>query len=379
MIAKLLISLGLILTPFVLAKGYDVRTPKMAVALGVALAIGLSGVFFGQLKAFKNRWLLIFLGYLFFNYKFLPRIAINNGFINGWVWQCYTYIAVFFLMLLVISSIQFTRQELIASMNIILWCGIIMSLYVVLQYFRLDSFFKSTGNPENYFIHNFRVAGTLGHPTVVAPFFAILFPFALYMRKKIALVLFSIALALTGSMVAIGATVISVLAYLFIKSRKSLTIALILAVLFLGGLGIAGIIEPSNIRDSGRITQWKSIVSEVVNPIEGNNFSLVGLGLGSFPYFYKTRHDTVFAQAHNEYIELMYCSGIIGLFLFLASIWQVFKNAFKANEIARPFYCSFLVMVLCACGLFIWQIAPYNFYAVFILGILHNQEVMYGS
>ncbi len=383
MLIKILISLGLVMTPFVFIKGYDTRDPKMLIALGVALAIGLSGIFKGKFKPFKNHWLLIFIGYLFISHRLLPQIFVGGEtFANGWVWQCYTYIAIFFLMLLTVSSIRFSKQEITAQINIIIWCGMIMALYAVLQYFGFDSFFKNNANPDHYFINNLRVSGTLGHPTVLAPFFAILMPFALFKKKKLAIVLFIAALIVTNSKMAIGATIVGSCAYLFIKSKKSLIIASILAVLFLGGFGVGSYRFPGIIGDSGRIEHWKGVVSEVSKPIKGTNLSLIGFGLGSYPYFYKTRHNSTFGQVHNEYIEIFYNSGVIGLLLFLASIWYVFKTNFlyatRGDEIVRVFLASFLIMVLCGFGMFIWQIAPYNFYAIFILGILHNREVSYG-
>ena len=41
--------------------------------------------------------------------------------------------------------------------------------------------------------------------------------------------------------------------------------------------------------------------------------------------------------------------------------------------------CSFLCLALTACGTFIWQLSPFQYYSVLLAGLLHNRNLLKGD
>ena len=113
----------------------------------------------------------------------------------------------------------------------------------------------------------------------------------------------------------------------------------------------------------------------------GRPFAITGVGPGSYQNVYAVQKKTIFDQAHNEYFEMFYCIGLIGLILFLKSYWDLIKrvfnlcrNTFMENErgIVISLSCSFLCISLDAFGSFPWQIHPILLYTIIIVGVLYN-------
>lgn len=100
--------------------------------------------------------------------------------------------------------------------------------------------------------------------------------------------------------------------------------------------------------------------------------------MGAFRFVNPVRHPgekETFYEAHNDYVELLYNSGFIGLILFLGAIWRMVKiNLVRLNEYRIALLSSFLCIAINAGGLFVWQIAPIIFNTLVIAGLLHKEE-----
>ena len=64
---KLLLKIGLILTPFAIFPGMNSRTPKEILCLSLVMAISLITIYKGEFKPFKNKWFLSLIGFLLIN------------------------------------------------------------------------------------------------------------------------------------------------------------------------------------------------------------------------------------------------------------------------------------------------------------------------
>jgi O-antigen ligase len=113
---------------------------------------------------------------------------------------------------------------------------------------------------------------------------------------------------------------------------------------------------------------------------------MTGLGMGNFKYTFHLAHydDPTFMrfnQAHNDYLELLYDTGIVGFALFMTMIFVFFRDRlikfweFGVSNAERALISGVTVMCVTALGTFIWQIGTTVFYTVVFAGLLYNQEV----
>jgi len=410
---KYLIYSGLVLTPFAVWPGMDLRIPKEIAGLGIALAIGLYALYNGSLKKFKNYWLLLFVGYFLVCMCLAPNFrGFVLGFHHGkeltilgkramsgfWAFKPFLFTMVYLLMTVAIASISFrSKKEVETIAKIMAFCGFLMALYIFVQVMHLDQFFRmmtDAENPQVRWMTKPLIGGFIGQPTVVSPFIAMLIPLAIYLRRYFWSLCMVLAVCLTHSKVAIGAMIVSLVLYLLISKRIS---SKIIGVLLIVGLATgAGYLHKQNPdrnwiewvhmhESSGRIETWVDIWEDFTSPIEGKRFCVTGFGPGAFAYTYSIRKDTQWWQAHCEPLEGMYNFGFVGIGILLMSIWWMIKNILPAllrrSELIWAFTSSLICIFICSLGSFPLQgiIAPTMWYTVVIIALLHNVTITGGK
>ena len=390
---KLLINIGLIAVCFFIFPGLDVRDVKMTVAVNMALALCLSGLYEGYVKPVKNKWLYIFLGFSLLSYIVAPNptlslMGINVGYF--WIWQPMYHYLVFGLALIVITSIPYTLKELQVMLNIAIWCGFIMALYVILQRFNIDQLFDNVGTDNLG-----RMAGTVGNPTHVSPFMGMLIPIAFYLRRYFFAVIMLTAIYLTHSQVAIGATIIGMLAYLGFKNLKVMVSIAGVCLLLIFALAI---ILKTDLLSMKQLSQrfdghqrcmvYHQIIKDVnEKPFKdsGARYPLSGWGMGNFKYTFRFAHiedETFkrFVQAHNDYLEVLYNTGIVGLVLFIMTLFVLFRDKFRKfyfqslGRMERALLSGFIVICAAACFTFVWQVGTTAYFSIVFAGLLYNSE-----
>jgi hypothetical protein len=389
MLIHALIIFGLVAVPFLLIPGYDTREPKMMLALAVALATGLVALFQGRLRPFHNKWALILLGYLLVSIWFAPTL-ITPKVPNLWVWQPAFAMLVFALFAITIASVEWDERARWRLFTVATWAGVIMAGYALLQFLYIDQF---CNQKTDYFPIN-RIGGTMGNRTIVAPFIAMLIPLAIHLRSWWKVVVMAAAILVCRSSIAIGAGAVAVLFQVAGRGRRPLQIAAgtatVLVVAAVIGYGTSASVR-REVNDSGRAAVWKLVIEDwrsPVDPEKDNSFAITGLGPGSFRYVFPPKHEQFFRerawqdfhQVHNEYLQMLYECGVVGLFLLLGAIFWVFRRNYSFRECWRgeadPYrlslLSSFLCIALCAFGTFVWQIAPTVFYTAVVVGLLHN-------
>ena len=390
-----LISLGLWLSPFVVLPQMDTRTPKEFFVLAICLALSLLAVYRGEIKAFTNKWALLLMGWFIVNIVQAPTFEVTlfqENASNFWVWKPFLFGLVYLFAIIAISSMKVTAKDWTKILKAFIYPALIMSVYCIFQWFGLDQWFGVTESAIIHGVTNPHVAGTMGQPTIVAPFIAMCVPFALYGRKYLIALIMIIAVCMTKSMVSIGSLVLTLIVFLsFFRMRKFCLVGIIVLGLTLGcainsttrGTAINKIIKES----SGRFEVYPKILKDFNSPIIGGHkkFVFTGLGAGSFKYVFAPRHaKTGYRQAHNEYLEVLYNFGFVGVFLFFASIYYFIKRAIpKALEFGGDriitILCSLFCISICAGGTFVWQIGTTAFYTVVLVGLLHNNAFLQGE
>lgn len=387
-----LIIIGLIVIPFLTLPGQDTRYPKEIAALALAMSIGCWAVHSGWIRGVKNFWILAFLGFLIASNVMSPNFDLSLGpnQISGiWDFKPCFYIMVYFLMFIGISSFNFNEINYSKIFNVISWCGFAMACYVLTQYLGFDQFFYVKSKSIIQGTQHANLVGTLGQPTLVAPFLALSVPFAYYFRRYWCMAIMALAVVLTGSKFSMGAMFLSSLFMLSINHNiyvKVLSFIILLASAF--------IILSHPINTDGRNDVWKNIITDIrmpPSPSAKETFALTGFGIGSFSFTYPAMHGdnepshAPWLQAHNEYLELLRGCGIIGLGIFLASIgWMLNKiRPLMLDKRALVLTSSFICIALNCGGTFLWHLGAYIFYTVVIVALIHNiineREYLYGA
>lgn len=441
---KVLLGIGLSVIPFMTWPGLSSREPKMFMALGIGVALILAGLYYGELKKCRNPWALLLMGFLFFSLWCAPNLALPVQIdVNGTMlkidlfgllrmrqidtqslisWRFIGYSIVFFLTFLTISSIKFTKQNIRTLFLVMFRVGIVLSMYACCQAVGADQFFYRNGVLHSSAGH---IAATLGQPVLLATFLTMIVPIGFYLGKPYKTFLIIGAILLTHSQVAQGALIISLLFLFATKGKKQFVISVLIVILTVVSL-IIGFNTCRKIRlfvgDGGRFEQWRFMwvdmkgyetevnrkkvtvkeyekiitdkhpedvrysydydTEEIVVSKSVKGYPFTGFGANSFTYKYHSDHKNNYVQAHNDYWELAYNIGLIGLFLFLMALFWTFQDNFSihsvltgtADRYRMTLLSSFLAICVCAGAMFVFQMGAHIFYAVVLAGLLHNKE-----
>lgn len=393
---KKLAYIGLAVIPFIVIAGQDIRELQFALAIGIALACVLLAMKDG-VGPVNNTPALLFMGYLYYATLLAPMPGVSLGDMSigkFWAWRPLFNITVMFFFINVVSNLKLERIDLKRIVDIISWAGVVMSGFLFLQALGLDQFFvrHELSMPHD----QWHIAGTIGHPSFVGTWLAMTVPFTLAYKNKWRAIVTIGGVIATMSMVAIGSMVVGLVVYWGIKSRHRAIMALKWGIFTVFALGCIWwctdqivhtqtdaprIVKKvrGHLSASGRMHHWPLVVQDINKPLPGTNykFPITGRGLGSFWYVFHTEHGNRFFQAHNEYLELAYNTGIAGLILFLWAIWTLLKpfTHGKLSRYERILLGSFTVSLVSAGALFVFQLGPHVYYTAFIVGLLNNRDI----
>lgn len=384
---KVLLHLGLIATPVFFIPGQDIRDWKMKTAVVFASALGAVGLYSKGILL-KNKWLVALIAYIPVSILIapVPQIKLVGLDVNSfWSWEPFLHIVLFTIMAGSIAAQQFEYWEIDDILKTMVLMAAATSLYMLLQFFMIDQFFKPL---DSFIPGRGHVAGFIGNPTLTAPFVAMMIPIALHYRVWGIAILLGLATAAADSQIASGAAVVSILAYLSSKGWKAAIICGLMLVLGAGVIAAKpGIMEPKE-----RFIMWKQIAKDIVEPIAPGSdatYPLTGRGIGSFKFVFHQQHPGTedkpnrFMQAHNEYLEFTYGCGIAGLFLMLMAMFQMFKQNIDwrryiyswQDSRKMALLASFLCIAISAGGTFVWQIGTIAFFTTVLVGLLHNESL----
>ena len=381
MITTILIAVGLILLPLLPLLGF-VGTPTQSIfGMGIAAALCLWGYFTQEQRPLRNKWLLFFCGYLLISawqapYPNLKVLGMNPQ--HFWVWKSMFYAFMFLGMYRTISSAKLSDKQKDLIFDIVIYTTMIMSVYVIGQRFGLLQWFTQLGGVSKV-LTTATAAGTLGSPSYVSPYLMLGIPFALYRKKSILIVPIILGIIATNSQMAIGSTIVMLMIILYFKYKKTIISLFVIGALTVGiGLAVKGSVVGNVIDDSTRFTEWQNILVGVKTPyMSKRSYPYTGRGPGAFFWTYRMSSGSNFAQAHNEYLEVLYDTGIIGLFLFLMSLYYIFKNTIL-NKRNKYLMSAFIGICVCSGGIFAWHLGMTSFMTILIAGLLNNETKVGG-
>jgi len=356
----------------------DTRVIKEYSCFGTLLVLGCTALYQGRIKRIDNIWIYLLVAYLFFHIFRAPVIPMFMQLyfkyrIGGfWMWKPMMYAFIAFMGFLGIASAQFKSHDTIHKC--IRAIGCIVSVYAVLQLFGLDQLYISNvANPYQIYTPSSNIGATFGHPTLMSSFLVLCFPFAFCNKKYFQSALIIIAILISQSSVAIGSLVV-VLCIIGLRVKKIrwyLVGCLISAAIMVGIFHNHKMVIDFG-TTNGRIACWTQIIKDVRSPVfkeKPGKAAIFGRGIGSYQYLFTTEHKSPFDKAHNEYLEVLYNCGIVGLFLMAMALLKILSQMWKGGG---PYLYAFIGICLCAGGTFVWQLVAHIYYTIVILGLFYQ-------
>lgn len=265
-------------------------------------------------------------------------------------------------------SLEYLNEENLKK--ILKWLSysfILVLFYCVLQYLKLDEFL-------NGLLITDELVGTIGNTSHLAGLLAVIQP--LFFNRRgllpLALLWLIIILANSASGVFVGFGVI--LVWLFLKRRYKL---------FISGIGVSllgfGFIYsyiPEFLTSSHRFELWSKVFKTfIAKPI-------TGFGLGSFGAigYQLSGIESVWRHAHNEFYQVAFELGLIGLVLVLWVIWEYFKNSFKFRHNDTCVTLTTMFAGMCFLSLFsfpihLWQLSAIGMLAYSGVYVIKNEVI----
>lgn len=374
----------------------DSRAGKLTLAIWIALAAGLLGLYRGEIRKVILFPCLI----LFFNLisiRFAPKIfmAVNDVDSSGfWMWRPSYYMLCFFLYFAAVSNLIVTRDNINSILKTMFICGSVMAGYCILQSLGFDQFYYVKPFEKIGTVTKPEVIATLGNSTLVSSFIAMVTPIGLYLnetKRNIWLWRALLIVCVTGVLVTLSeASILSLIiggvVFFSMKSRKMMICSVLIAAMII----LAAVCLKINtqagtersrviLQDNGRINNWKMIFNHIRTEKyeEQAPFALTGAGPGSYPYLFPSKNKSMFKEAHNEYLECFFIYGLFGFLLFIGMKIEILMKAIrkiKTSMTALPMLCCFIVISVNAFFSFPYHLGAHVFYTATIAGLICNDH-----
>lgn len=341
--------------------------------------------------------ILLFLTYSFIRLIFTKYVSLyDDQFISLILLTCFYFV----VKNVAISS---TNKDILITGLLI--TGFLQGLYGLVQLYGLF--------PSNN--QYFKITGSFGNPDAFASYTVSIIPFALgiYLKndftsrykkayKNFALLTFvvlTLALAATrirgGWLAAIIGCGFILYSKYSIGIKKIFKTKLSIAVISISGLAVMGLfvlflynLKPDSA--NGRFLIWKISAGMIEkNPVFGIGYDRYGAEYNNYQadYFEKGKGSNYEKQiagnvnrAHNEYLEVLFELGIIGLLLLLAMIINIFrKNNYIVNDETNNSFIiltkgSLISVLVFALTSFPLHILPTTINFFFLLAIVSNYQ-----
>ena len=297
--------------------------------------------------------ILLFLISGLFSYVFSPFKIISFNEVTRRVIYC-------FLSLIVIDCFR-DKDAIKRLINVLIFATYIVCIYAVIQFIDTRYFPYPPEKGLDPFAWRWafgnRIFSTFGNPNFFGDFLIVMAPItlALFFQKKRfhllflwVLIVFSIFVSYSkGAWLGFGAGLI-IFSYIFIRyifsiNRKKKIILLSLLIFFTVIIVSSGIIVQLKARhdsSSFRLFTWMSCWEMI------NTHPILGTGIGTFYvtypsyrrpqiFFIEGAHNTESDHPENEYLEVFYDEGAVGLGIFLLILLTVLFMGFKNIEFLK--------------------------------------------
>lgn len=382
----LFICITLIITSFILQIGLypfvsdtiiDYRSTKEFLTLVCVIGIILWSIFAHHKIRCSNPGILFLVGYILIHPFLTPQydlIVFQQNVAGFWQFKPVLYSMVYFLLFCVVSNLRLHKIAYDIFFKVLYWIGFLSAIYVLIQYFNLDEFQRLASWGDAPWTTHGNLAATFTHPNYSSALVALTIPFGLYLKKYWQSIFMFIILLLINSKMAIFGFSCGLGYYIFSKNKL---LSLIYFISLIVGGSILIHYNPTDWTASGRYEVWSLLFHDITNPwISEKAFPLFGHGLGSFGTIWTSFHQSKMHEAHNEFLQYWFEAGLVGVLLVIFSIFWLIKRlklSILTDSQTVILFASFVVILACSSGLFIWQIEPHRFISVLIFGLLHNK------
>ena len=270
-------------------------------------------------------------------------------------------------------SIEYLNKEKIEK--ILEWFRysiILILFYCALQYLNLDEFFKSI---DPAVVKEDSLVGTIGNPSHLGGYLAIIQP--IYFKKNLmnilSLVLLWLIILLVNSASSIIVGLAVILFWLFMQKDKIWAL--------LGTMGVFGIITIIILKfsnffsSSSRLMIWKDVF------VVFQKKAITGYGLGSFSVMkFNYGVNSNWRHLHNEYYQIAFELGLIGLILLFWCIFDYFKmfKTIKTDLTIRlaTIFFGFCLLALFTFNSHLWLMATVGMMVYSFLYTIKNEELI---
>jgi hypothetical protein len=377
-----ILILGTILIPLCLGFSFYPFIPESILNYWVCkdfLALLFAGIIFSisinkqGLRAQSNPWPAILVGYIVIHNFIVPKFEIENKtdrmIVTLWEYLPIAFSLVYYLFFLSIQNICVTSRRKQVLMRTLMWIGFLSAVYLVFQFFGLDerqdlNTFTDTKSTDSASLTSF-----LTHPNYAGSFVAMCIPFALYFQRWWMSALMAVSVVLTQSHIAIGGLVLGVAFYAWFSMNLSYRWLFLVCYFLL--FSLYGVLNHVGILgfpiDNGRLNVWFLMWEDI------KQLPLFGHGFGSFRILFQVEHGINWAAAHNELWQFIYECGFVGGMILISGCWKILEDAFieiKENGIMLALCASFIITLVCSFGQFIYQLEPFRFVTIAIVGCI---------
>ncbi len=188
------------------------------------------------------------------------------------------------------------------------------------------------------FLYLGRPVGSFSQPDFLAGFLAICLPFVFYVREWWRwglVVLISAGIFLTGSKGAVLAVAGAVVILGLVRYRKK-----VLGIILAAGVMVSAVYWFFNIPLTSNETisrqriYGRGLLAVTQRPILGyglENYELAVAGI-DYPFKIRPEYDAVVDKAHNETLEILVSSGIVGLGIWLVIVFGTLRRFVKKRQ-----------------------------------------------
>lgn len=335
-------------------------------------------------------------------FSIAPKLSFWGGYFR--MQGLYTYIHYFLFFFLVLFTFKKDSQWKKAN-----FCAFLIYIFLlflsILQFLGLDLLFF-----QDFTNHGNRISASFANPNFFAAFIVLLiFPVLAFLNKKrsfyiVLIILLSFfVLILTGSKGGIIGFVVGSLVYAFmnmkfLKDRKYLYfLGIIFALIFFVILAAPKINllyrfdfnQENLVSTNTRLQIWKdSLLMLEDRPV-------VGFGLETFPVVFhkyanleKLNRDHLFGiidKPHNTFIEILYSTGFVGLFVYIFIVLTVLnKSLKKLPSLSKKKKIDLIAVIsgitaFCVSNLFSFSVTVHfvflSFYLAYLIYLISDKNI----
>ncbi len=290
------------------------------------------------------------------------------------------FLTVFFVLFAIVAENAFeTKFQVKALMFVMCGVGVLVSLYGFYQYMFQSKFGGVWVDTEMFESISFRVYSTLENPNVLGEYFLLIIPFAVagfFVSKQLILrfyylgcgAVMMLCLILTYSRGCYIGILVAAAVFLVLLDRRFIILgvfALLALPFVLPETIIHRFMSIGNMSDSStsyRVYIWMGTINML------KDYWLCGIGPGQSAYnkvypFYGYNEISA-PHSHNTFLQIMCDTGIVGIAVFLVTIYQYFKSLFTSYLKEESFEAKvFMISSMSAVSAFLVQsLFDYTFY-----------------